>query len=626
MSFPATGVGRRIKSKGRFMTVAATPGRAASRWAVWLLAVVLTGCALPKRDEKPLPDKPPPAVRVEVQAPRELERLLEANLDVARLPVPTTGPPMTEAELSRLVAVAPAQARELLETEGYFNAQVAVERLPGDAPAVRIRVEPGPQARVKDLRIEVRGPVADAAGRGDPRAREAEAALREGWPLPPGAVFRNAVWSEAKRTAIAQLRAQGYVAADWESTAARADAATQQVELELVADSGPLYRTGPLRIQGLNRHDERTVRNLANFGPGTPATEQLLLDYQERLQGSGLFDRATVQLEPVADKPEATPIVVQLAERKVQEATVGLGVDPNVGLRVTLEHTHRRLLGRALTARNRFELGGLRQAWEGEISTHTLPRLYRNLVGGAAERIESDTDVVTSQRLRVGRAQDTQRIDRLMFVEAERSLRRTADTREESRALTAQYHGIWRRVDDNVLPTRGHVLALQGGVGQASAKPGRRGPFARAYARLHSYWPLGSWYGHTRVELGQVFARRGLNVPEPLRFRAGGDESVRGYAYRSLAPVVDGELASGDVLFTASAEIARPFIKRLPDLWGAAFIDAGRAAERWSDLDPAFGYGVGVRYRSPIGPVRLDLAWGQEVKKLRLHLTVGVTF
>ena len=609
------------------MALAAPPDLAAPRWAACLLVMmVLSGCALSKRDDPPLPAKPQPAVRVEVQAPRELERLLETHLDVARLPASTVGPPITDIELARLIAAAPGQARELLETEGYFNAKVAVERLPGETPAVRIRVEPGPRAHVRDVRIDVRGPLAQAAERAEPGARGAQRALREEWPLPPGSVFRNPVWSDAKRSAIARLRAQGYVAADWASTSARADAATQQVDLELLADSGPLYLTGPLRIEGLVRHDEQTVRNLANFPPGTRATERLLLDYQERLQGSGLFDRATVQLEPDASRPEATPVNVQLTERKVQEATVGLGVDANVGVRTTLEHTHRRLFGRALTARNRFELGGLRQAWEGEISTHTRPRLWRNLIGGAADRIESDTDTVTSQRLRVGRAQDTQRIDRLVFVEAERSLRRTAASREDSRAVSAQYHIIWRDVDDAVLPTRGHVLALQGGVGQASATPGDRGPFARAYARLHSYRPLGSWYGQTRVELGQVFVRSGINVPEPLRFRAGGDESVRGYAYRSLAPVVNGELASGDVLFTASAEIARPLLKRFPELWGAAFIDAGRAADRWSDLNPALGYGVGLRYRSPIGPVRLDVAWGDEVKKLRLHLTVGVTF
>jgi translocation and assembly module TamA len=80
------------------------------------------------------------------------------------------------------------------------------------------------------------------------------------------------------------------------------------------------------------------------------------------------------------------------------------------------------------------------------------------------------------------------------------------------------------------------------------------------------------------------------------------------------------------VLFTASAEIARPILPKLPELWGAAFIDAGRAAMRWRDLEPAVGIGVGVRYRSPVGPVKLDLAWGEEVQRLRLHLTVGVNF
>jgi translocation and assembly module TamA len=115
-------------------------------------------------------------------------------------------------------------------------------------------------------------------------------------------------------------------------------------------------------------------------------------------------------------------------------------------------------------------------------------------------------------------------------------------------------------------------------------------------------------------------------VPDTQRFRAGGDDSVRGYEYRSLAPIVGGVVTSGDVLFTASAEIARPITPRLPGVWGAVFIDAGRAADRWGDLDPAVGYGVGVRYRSPIGPLKIDLARGHETGNVRLHFTVGVTF
>jgi translocation and assembly module TamA len=111
-----------------------------------------------------------------------------------------------------------------------------------------------------------------------------------------------------------------------------------------------------------------------------------------------------------------------------------------------------------------------------------------------------------------------------------------------------------------------------------------------------------------------------------LLFRAGGDESVRGYAYRTLGPTRDGVLASGRVLFTGSAEIARPFTPRLPSLWWAAFVDAGNAADTWQELDPVLGYGVGLRYRSPVGPLRLDLAYGQEIRKARLHLSVGIAF
>jgi translocation and assembly module TamA len=567
-----------------------------------------------------------PAVRLQVEAPGELAALVERNLDLARLPALAPGVRLSDAELDRLIAVAPAQTRSLLETEGYFNADVKVERLAGDPPTVRVAVDPGPRARVRDVRIEVQGPLAQASAKGNKRARRIGRELREQWSLPKGTSFRNPAWNDAKVSTLAQLRAQGYLVARWLDTTARVDAATQEVDLTLRADSGPLYRTGDLRVRGLHFHDEKTVRNLADFKPGTPATQELLLDFQKRLQASTLFDGASVVVDPDGARPDAAPVTVTVTERKLQDATVGLGVSSDVGPRVTLEHTHRRPFGRAAIARNRFELSRLRQSWEGELSTHTLPRLYRNLIGGRAQRLESDEDVVTSYGVRIGRAKDTERIDRLLFAEYERSLRRTDDAREEASAIAVHHHGVWRRVDDVLLPTRGHVIALQTGVGHASSNPGGRGPFLRLYGELHSFWPVASWYGTTRLELGQVFVRSGVTVPEPLRFRAGGDESVRGYEYRSLAPTEDGDLTSGRVLFTGSVELARPILARLPELWGATFVDVGNAADRWSQLDPVLGVGVGLRYRSPIGPVRLDLAYGEAVDRFRLHLSVGVTF
>ena len=598
----------------------------AAPWCCALMTLaLLAGCGSKPRLPGAQKDDRPPPVLLEVQAPGPLAALLREHLDLARLPAMTQDP-LREGELERLVAAAPAQVRALVRTEGYFNAQIAVENLGGDPPRVRVTVHPGPRAIVGDVQLDVQGPLREQAERGEANALEAQQALRREWPLPPGAPFADETWSRAKTQSLARLRAQGYVGADWTQTQARVDAATNRVVLSGRIDSGPLYRTGPLRIQGLSHHDEQTVRNIANFPPGRPATEELLLDFQERLQGSSLFDRATVSLASDPQDPSDTPVRVRLGERKLQEATFGVGFGANVGPRATVEHTHRRPFGRPWLMRNKLDVAAVQQLWVGEISTHTLPGLYRNLVGGAAERVESDTDVVTAARVRVGRAHDSKRITRLLYVQAERSYTRTDVSRTDSDAVGAYLQGIWRNVDDVLLPTTGQVWNGEVGAGVARSDPGTRGPFGRLHVRWFVYRPVGSWFAQGRVELGQVYSRDDVVVPETLRFRAGGDESVRGYGYRDLAPVVDGVTVSGRVVFTASAEIARPILQKLPELWGAAFIDVGRAAMRWGELDPALGVGVGVRYRSPVGPVKLDVAWGEEVKRLRLHFTVGVGF
>ena len=595
---------------------------------VCAVALWLGGCAAFQETLSPGSTEPPSPVRLEVIAPAPLKNLLETHLDLARLPklAAAGGAAVEMTEIDRLVQATPEQAIDLVATEGYFDPEVSAERVPGEPPTVRVTVVPGPRAHVRSVAIDGRGELVDSQRRGDPRAGAIWQSLRADWLLPPGTVFRNDAWGSAKSSSIANLRAQGYVGAQWASSVSMVDAATHGVAINLLADSGPLYLTGPLDIEGLAFHDVQTVRNLANFPVGSIATEERLVDYQERLQKSGLFERATVQFDPNATDPKATPLQVRLTEAKLQEATVGLGFKTDEGIHGTLEHQHRRVFGLAATARNKLQLSSVRQAWDGELSTHTLPRLWRNLVGGAAERLVSDDDVVTSARLRVGRAQDTKNIDRLYFVQAERSLRRADATRETSDALSVHAHTVWRKLDDNLLPTRGQAYTLHTGGGVARSNVGESGPFGRLYVLARGFWPVGSWFGQGRIELGQVFARDGVVVPESMRFRAGGDNSVRGYAYRSLTPTVNGVETSGKVLFAASAEFARPILERFPQLWGAAFVDAGRAADRWGDLRPAVGVGVGVRYRSPIGPLSVDLAYGEEVRKFRLHIALGTTF
>ena len=380
--------------------------------------------------------------------------------------------------------------------------------------------------------------------------------------------------------------------------------------------------------------------NLADFSPGTPATESLLLDYQERLQRSGLFERVSVTMDADPKTAAAAPVTVRVGEAPLQQATVGVGISANSGARVSLEHLHRRVFGQRATLRNQLEWGTKRSAWTGERASHTQPGLYRNLLGYAAERVESDTDVVSSLRGRLGRSYDSQRIERIVFGEVERVRARPTlagvqaqVVRSDVVAATLNFHGVWRDVDSILLPTRGQSLALQSGLGSVRAldHDGVAGQGSGAFTRLHvrAHWwrPFGrDWYTQARLEVGQVFAGDDVAVPDTQRFRAGGDDSVRGYAWRSLTPQLNGVDVGGRVMATASIEVARPISERLPNVWWAAFVDAGRAADHWRGFKPAWGAGVGVRWRSPVGPLRADVAYGEEVKALRLHLSVGIAF
>jgi translocation and assembly module TamA len=570
-------------------------------------------------------------VAVDIIAPDELKALLERHLDVVRLGR-LARDEVDEAEWSRLIDAAPAQARELLQTEGYFNSRVVLQRQPrrtaGAPDRVRLTVETGPRARISRVNFEFEGDLERAAGENDPFAVKVRDELRAAWALQSGKEFSNSAWSDAKSQALAKLRATGYAIANWSGTGAQIDREKNEVRIFVVADSGPLFRLGSIVIDGLAAQDAETVRNLLSGRQGSPVTEAMLLDFQERLQKSGLFASINVSLE--TNDPasaDSASVLVRLREAALQDWTFGIGVSANTGARASVAHVYRRVFGYAATARNKAELGERRQAWEGEISTHPGEDLYRNLLGGTVEWLKGDADIVLSQRLRLGRAVDTGRIERLYFGEVERAKRETDLATVRAIAYSINYHGTWRDLDSVVLPTRGFSAAGQVGLGRSKATAAETGPFSRAYLRLTGYWPFGeSWYGQARIEAGKVFKDGNVIAPDSQRFRAGGDDSVRGYGYRSLGPISNGVVGSGDTILTTSLELARPFSASMPSVWGAVFVDAGNAADSFAGLDPVLGYGVGVRWRSPVGPLRVDWAYGRELRKSRLHFSVGIAF
>lgn len=614
------------------MTVGRRPPRPHSLWtllALAALAALFPGA--PRADDLPVPAAAEPAAQrvpylLRISAPDGLDELLNTYLDLARFRTDPALADVTEAEIRRLVAATPAQAQSLLETRGYFNPQITLTRDEGTPPTITLQVAPGERTRVSRATIEVQGEIVERAEQGEVRDRELLAEIQAGWRLREGRLFSQDGWNSEKIELLGRLRADGYPAATWSGTAAKVDAPRNAVRLFAVADSGPLFRFGPVRVAGLSQHREEAVGHLLTFRPGDRHTEKQVLDLQERLLRSGLFESASVLVDPDPALAAAAPVAITVRELPLQELTLGVGYSDVARLRGTIEHVHRRPFGYNWVARNKLELGRDQNALKSELTSHPKSDRYRNLVAFAGERFSSASSAPTdSYRVRVGRTQDTERIDRLYYLEYTHASVRTSLGRQHASAVAVNYEWVWRNVDNVLLPTRGLAASAQAGTGHARSSTGN-GPFTRLHGRLNGYLPLGGWFANARFEAGEVYTRGGVSVPDTLLFRAGGEDSVRGYASRSIGPQRGGTTVGGQVVTTGSLELARPFSRRMPQWWWAVFADAGDAANRWEDLAPKVGYGIGLRWRSPVGPLKIDAAYGEATQRWRLHLSVGIAY
>lgn len=576
------------------------------------------------------------AYELTVEAPPELRSLLMTHLDLARFRDTPDDQALTAAELRRLAAVAPEQARQLLETAGYFNAKVRTEEV-GDlndgVRNLRLVVDTGPRALVGSLDLRIEGPLRAMAERGDKLATALERTLTQSWQLPPHSGFSQGDWAAAKNALLTRARAQGYPLARMTHSQAVVLADENTVDLAVTLETGPLFTLGELKVEGLKHQPEAAVRRLAGYKEHDPYNERLLLDFQERLLGTQLFDSASVEINPEQVNPEPgvetveVPVTAKLREAARQQVTTSVGYHSVNGPTVGIEHTHRKPFGLNIRERTKLTIGRDNSSIDTEISSHPQPNMQRSLAAFYAERLKSGDQVNVNLRGRVGYARETDPEDRLQYVEVLRSWEHAPNVQTTmAGAVSVNQQNIWRRVDSKLLPTKGWTASLVFGGGWASSNTEPNGPFGKAVGKFYWYTPLpGRWLFSSRVEAGQILAKGKLGLPEALRFRTGGDDTVRGYGYNELGPLdSNGNQTGGRVLLDGSVEVSHPLTPKIPQLMGAVFIDAGQASQNWGGYKPAYAVGAGLRYRSPVGVLRMDFAKGNLADKYRFHFSVAI--
>lgn len=574
--------------------------------------------------------------------------------------------------LRQMAEDARSEIEQALRPFGFYRPDIRVRLIEPEGDSqhwqARLDIKPGPPVLIDEVAIELQGD-----GRDDPELKE----WREEWPLRSGDRLDHPAWEKAWRSLEQIARERGYFQARFAERRVTVGANLDKADIRIVFDTGPRYRFGKYRAAE-QPFSESLMNRLHILEPDEPYSIERLDRQREALVRSGLFERVVVDTRR-DDERHRVDLDYRLETRSPNtwRATLGFGTD--TGARVQLGWTRHYIGARG----NRFEAAFGAQQYNRE---YVLQGEYRHprgnqpsefLTAGTTLRSEQDDfrfydqdriepvfDAFKGRReqaeLTFGRLQERriwperfQEFEERLFVsilnesfdafregsfspeneallEANPELRPYLDT--DSRVIALG--GRWRlpRIEGSGFNARGVVWRAH--LIGAHESAGSDVSFAQA-------WLSGKWHlifgdrhklmlrgeaGYTEADTRRLdidLGDRSLDLtitelPERYRFKTGGDRTVRGYGYEDLSTNRNG----ANHLLVGSVE----YEYRVGQNWSlAAFADIGNAFNDFSQRKLKRGVGVGFRWYTMIGPIRIDIAQAlDEVNDpWRLHFTIG---
>ncbi|WP_436407810.1 autotransporter assembly complex protein TamA [Burkholderia gladioli] len=552
---------------------------------------------------------------VDIDAPRSVRKLLEQHLDVSRF---AKRDDISDDQFEFLITATPQQVRDLSATEGYFSPVVSTDVRNRDGKrSVTVKVDPGPQTDVAGVDLQFKGPV----GTEDPKQ---ETAARLAFSLHEGDAFTQSGWDGAKNAALKQLQSYRYLGAKIVSSQARIDPRTRTAKLAVSFDSGPTFTMGALDVSGVRRYPEKIVTNVNPLGVGEIYDVQRINELQRQLQNTPYYASVAIDVGDDTSKPEDTPVHVKVSEYPYNSVRGGVGYATDTGPHVQGSYTYLDTFGAAWPLQVSGRIDQIQQYGQVQLSMPPSPHGWTNSALASYTNTNVSDVRIYSARLGLQRTKTSQNIDysySIMFYQDRLDQNGAGPT--TSRALVPQWSWTRRNVDDPLFPRSGNLIHAEAGFAVKGVLTDQS--FIRGYARGQQYIPIGKRdLIFFRAELGGVFTSGGsAGIPASLLFRAGGSNSVRGYGYQSIGNSVDGSVLPTKYLMTGTAEYQHWFNHD----WGAAtFFDVGTATDAWGERVFYPGVGLGARWRSPVGPVNVDLAYGLRNRSVRPYLTLGIAF
>jgi translocation and assembly module TamA len=519
--------------------------------------------------------------------------------------------------LSVFVKDIPNKIADSLKPFGYYHAIVKTQaEHQSDEYRVAVFVEKGEPITITRVHVDIMGPGASTASFLDSKSS---------FPLKAADVLRQDIYEDWKKELTAKAAGLGYLDGDFTEHRITIHTTENKAEIDLVFDTGHQYFFNGTVFSGVVSYPVDFMRSFLAFKTGDVFSYAKLGQSQANLNNSERFKNVLITADKGMAYDYQLPVKVEVEEASKATMRIGGGYGTDTGPRFIVRYQHLNMIGKAHELQTALDVSQYKQ---GLAAKYIIPGTtdYRSHTGLKLAWFREDVDTYTTRSISL-EAEREQNLGQGKIGNAFlRLIREDSDIGYEKSVSFLVLPGVrFTATDyDNLIrPRKGYRVSAE--IKGTSTYLGSNQTLFQSVADAAFAYPLGADYTFFgRMRLGWTLQQESvLDLPASLRFFAGGDRSVRGYAYQSLGPKdADDNVIGGKNVFVGSLEVERSIGKD----WGiAAFFDAGNAFDDVSRITLYRGTGLGVRYYTRVGPISLDIArpLDRGYPVVRIHVTLG---
>lgn len=574
----------------------------AQQQTTWFLTLFLMLLAVPAFADDA------PQLRITGNASDAVNSNIRALVNLSRYPCEA---PTAQFGLIRRQILANSQ--QALQAMGYYESTLSLQTDQQDGCArVTLDVNTGPAVILQRADIRISG---DAAN--DPAFNQLVATAQ----LAIGQRLQHDQYTSLKKNLQQQLISRGYVQGQLTRNQLSVDTRKRQATITLHMDSGPRYDFGAITLTGSELRD-KLVDAYVSFHEGEPFDSKQLLETQQAFLGAGYFSAVRVQKGTPDDDSRTIPVSINLTDNNRWSLLAGVGASTDTGPRVRLGVENRRVNRAGHRFRAETEVS---QVQQGAGASYQIPLKdpQRERLDFHTSYVNEVTDSKDNERWTTGADYIVELQNRWVTTTSLTYLRETyeiAGEVDQAELIIPGFQLSRVKANDPIYPSFGWRLSSK--IRFANRNLSSTASFLQLTGSGKLLFPLLGGRVLMRGDLGYTEVTDVRELPASIRFFAGGDSSVRGFAYESLGPRADnGDVIGGRHLATGSLEYDHPITEK----WHlAVFTDGGNAFNNANDFEIRRSAGFGIRWRSPLGPIRLDLARAvDEHRDWRVHLSMG---